>query len=127
VEKQGLSLFYDDGGLEREDSKRLGIFIVREKPVPRNLRSHLSRKGTRLGSDSVVLELNLPAQELRSLKSVRLSLVRLSDYLEAISDSPNPPVYLVGLTYLSGIAQRYGFELTIQPFGKEIFQLLRAS
>ncbi len=105
----------DDGSNDFAPWKRLGMFIVHEQRLPRELVSILQRHGVDIESDEV-LELHIPPQAA-SLAAVKQSFDRLRDYLAANRGERHIPKFIYGVSYLAHLAKRWGFTVVDLPEG----------
>jgi len=110
--KQRIS--HDDGTNEFSTWKRLGIFIIHQQRLPRELVSILDRKGIDL-YDEDVLELHIPPQDIHSIEDVSGSFTRLKEYLVANRGEGRIPKYIYGVSYLARLAKRWGFTVVDLP------------
>ena len=110
--KQRIS--HDDGTNEFSPWKRLGIFIIHQQKLPRELVSILDRKGIDVYGDEV-LELHIPPQDIHSIEDVSDSFARLKEYLIANRSEGKIPRYIYGVSYLARLAKRWGFTVIDLP------------
>jgi len=106
---------HDDGTNEFSPWKRLGIFIIHQQKLPRELVCILGRKGIEVDEDDV-LELHIPPQDIDSIENVSDSFARLKEYLIANrSGGKTIPRYIYGVSYLSRLAKHWGFTVIDLP------------
>ncbi len=103
----------DDGTNVFSSWKRLGVFIVHEHKLPNQLVSILQENGVNIYGDDV-LELHIPPQDT-TLKDVKESFERLQEYLQENSAIRSLPKYIYGVSYLAGLAKRWGFTVVDLP------------
>ncbi len=104
----------DDGTNDRADWKRLGIFLINERTLGKDICRTLQNNGVDLYEDETVIELHIPPQNV-VIAEIQDSIARLCEYLQTLEREAKSPIYIYGVSYLSKLAKRYGFKVAELP------------
>jgi len=87
--------------------KKLGIFLLEEKELPRSIISLLEEEGIYLNT-SKVFELHVPPQKA-SMNDLRISCEKMREYITKHAERKDMPEYIYWISYLSYLAHRRWF------------------
>lgn len=105
----------DDGTNEYSEWKRLGMFIVHQHKLSKDLMKILSKNDIKLKAGGDVLELHVPLQKA-SIADIKKPFARIKEYLEYNRKKGRDlPEYIYGVSYLASFTERWGFDVVDLP------------